>query len=526
MLSGSPDSNIHVWSVPSLLAFSASFNNDPNQPCHSSPIQTLANHRAAINAIEIGHSASKSNIAVSASQDSTCIVWDYMEGILLHTFLLPSAPLCLALDPVDRSFCAGYSDGSIQLVDFYANHSVTNALHDPAQQSMPTQPPSSDRWSPPNGPPSAALTIQYSYDGTVLLSGHESGTVHTWDTANGQYGSQAIELRAPVTNLKILPPTGFLTSKTRSLKTHTVIKPRYETMINGANASSHVSIPADYTFTAQLVSTLHTSHPTPFDLALSSPLFPPSLISASLASFNRPPSPPRAPPELAAKPKGGETDLATQNQLLLSQLETALTHQRTAIKQVLQLERERYERNKQDEWKASRKRKRRLWRMELEQQKRDAVMKKNSMVGKGENSIMETEHDIHNGNGAIPQNISSRDGNRIKSHRHKSSLERVSSSSSSSSFSSANEQKQEKQEKETKVRNPQPENDHHNNNNNNNKNNKRQRRRQAEAQVEAEAEAEAKEKEEEEDKEKEEEKEEENNFSDLSSTTDNLTDSD
>lgn len=301
------------------------------------------------------------------------MVWNYIEGQLLHTFLLPSAPLCLALDPADRGFCAGYSDGSIQLVDFYDNPSSTHALHDPALQLIPTQPLSSDHWPLRKGLPSAAFAIQYSYDGTILLSGHENGTVQTWDTAGGQHGSQSIELGAPVTNLKILPPTGFPILETPLLKTLSVIKPRYESLMNGFSSSSHLSIPMDYTFTAQLLAPLSTTPPTSFDLALSSPLFTPSLISASLAYFNDPTSH-SASQNLPSQPINGVTDLETQNKLLFTQLEIALQNQRTAIKQVLQLERERHERVKQDERKAGRKRQRRLRRMEAQQLKREALM--------------------------------------------------------------------------------------------------------------------------------------------------------
>ena len=380
-----------MWSIPSVLAFSVSYGNDQNGPHESNPVRSLSHHRAAINAIVIGHSASKNNIAVSASEDNTCIVWDFIEGTLLHTFLLPSIPLCLALDPADRGFCAGYSDGSIHSVDFYTSHSFTHAVHDPALRSVPTQPPSSDRWSAPEGPPSPALTIQYSYDGTVLLSGHENGTIQMWETAKGQHGNQAIDLGAPVTNLTILPPTGFSVVETALLKTNYVTKPRYEnTMKGSAFSSSQLSIPIDYTFTAQLLSPLETSEPTDFDLALSSPLFPPSLISASLASFNdnnknnhhfppkqAPPPPSSSSPELP-KDQTAQlelTKLETQNKLLYAQLENALQNQRVALKQVLQLERERHERAQLDERKASRKRKRRLWRLGMEQRRREEVMK-------------------------------------------------------------------------------------------------------------------------------------------------------
>ena len=405
-----------------MLAFSASYDDDPNGPHESDLVRSLSNHRAAINAIVIGHSASKNNIAVSASEDSTCIVWDFIEGTLLHTFLMPSIPLCLALDPADRGFCAGYSDGSIHLVDFYANHSFIDAVHDPALHSMPTQPSSSDHWSAPKGPPSPALTIQYSYDGTILLSGHENGTIQKWDTAGGQHGTQLIDLGAPVTNLKILPPVGFSAVKTPLLKTNYVTKPRYENTMNGATSSaSQLSIPIDYTFTAQLLASLQTSEPTSFDIALSSPVFPPSLISASLASFNHsnnnnnnttskshhlPPTQTPSDPSESSEMSNEITKLETQNKLLYTQLETALQNQRVALKQVLQLERERHERAQLDERKASRKRKRRLWHMGVEQRRREEVMMK---MKNGDGNGMATGESSSTGPPKVGRDLNDRD---------------------------------------------------------------------------------------------------------------------
>ncbi|SLM34719.1 WD40/YVTN repeat-like-containing domain [Lasallia pustulata] len=197
LLSGSLDSNIHVWSLPTLLSFASSSVNDISQPSLHAPLRSLANHRAAITALTVGHSASNTNIAVSASKDNTCIVWDYHTGAALHTFLLPSTPLCLTLDPADRAVYAGYDDGSIQLVDFYKNASLTQALHDPALQSTPTQALPSDRWALPSAATSAALCLDVSYDGTSILSGHQNGKVQIWDIAKGRYNIQLADFSAP-----------------------------------------------------------------------------------------------------------------------------------------------------------------------------------------------------------------------------------------------------------------------------------------------------------------------------------------
>ncbi|KAB8298560.1 hypothetical protein EYC80_000739 [Monilinia laxa] len=51
LITGSDDSNLHVWSIPQLLSLHTS-TNEPHEP-----IRTLSNHRAAITSLVMGHSS-------------------------------------------------------------------------------------------------------------------------------------------------------------------------------------------------------------------------------------------------------------------------------------------------------------------------------------------------------------------------------------------------------------------------------------------------------------------------------------
>ncbi|KAL9120142.1 MAG: hypothetical protein Q9187_003300 [Circinaria calcarea] len=293
LLSGSPDSNIHIWSLPALLSFSSSVGNGCGQLSPFSPVRTLSNHRAEITALVVGHSSNSTNIAISGSRDNTCIVWDYQNGTLLHTFLLPATPLCLAIDPADRAFYAGYEDGSIKLVDFYKQASMSHPIYDPALQATPTQPPPSDRWVLPAEAASAALCLDVSYDGTTLLSGHQSGKIQIWDIAKGRYTSHLVDFGAPITNLYMLTPSGFLITHKPNLKVKNIVKPRYESSLNSNNlhSSNDSVVPESYSFTAQFASTL----PLPrfssrdlladFDFALTHPSFPTALLEEGIAEL-------------------------------------------------------------------------------------------------------------------------------------------------------------------------------------------------------------------------------------------------
>ncbi|KAL8691049.1 MAG: hypothetical protein Q9218_003651, partial [Villophora microphyllina] len=296
LISGSSDSNIHVWSLPSLLSFSQPSQNDPSQPRPYSPLRTLTNHRASVNAVVFGHSASKANFTISAANDMTCIIWDYFTGAILHTYLLSSNPVCLTLDPADRAAYAGFEDGSIQVLDFYKhNSSLIHTHYDADKQSTPTQPPNSDRWRF-DGEPSSAHCVQLSYDGATLLSGHENGKIHTWNIAGGKYNPALADLTLPVTNLVMLPPTGFPYPKTPNVRLQNVVKPRYESALGGTSDGSGTStIPINYTYTAQFTSTLPLpdapAHFLDLNDVLMHPFFPAHILEegiAELAALNNP----------------------------------------------------------------------------------------------------------------------------------------------------------------------------------------------------------------------------------------------
>ncbi|KAL3251100.1 hypothetical protein ABHI18_010827 [Aspergillus niger] len=296
ILSGSSDASIHVWSLVDLLSFTKPPSGRDRQPPNS-PIRTFSNHRAAITAIAVGHSAGRYNIALSAADDSTAIAWDYHTGRLLRTFLLPSNAKSLALDPADRAFYVGYEDGSIQSIDFYKNQSIQNSLHDPSLQSTPSQPPAEDRWAPPSADCGAAHALTLCYDGMTLLSGHQNGKVLSWTVGRKKYASTVADYTHPVTNLFMLPPNG-LPHPSLDLKrvAHTIIKPRYDSSLSETSQAAG-AVPADYTFSTHLLPSISSksdcAKPDQFTEAFSHAYFPESMLEeglAELAAFSQPTS--------------------------------------------------------------------------------------------------------------------------------------------------------------------------------------------------------------------------------------------
>jgi pre-rRNA-processing protein IPI3 len=260
LVSGSEDSNVHVWSVSRLLSLSWKETREP--------LRSLSNHRAAITQLALGHSSSTTNICVSSSRDNTVIVWNYHSGDLLRTFLLSSTPLCLALDPCDRAVYVGFEDGSVQLIEFIKPDCILNPLYDTRLQTTPVQI-TLPSWTAPSET-GAALCIGLSYDGTYLLSGHSSGKIAQWDTGRRSFSAELADLNAPVTNLFMLSPF----PGTRLTTPQTVVKPKLGE--------------SNYTFTAQLTGSMGRST---FDHAVSTTGFPLELLEDSISKISGPLAP-------------------------------------------------------------------------------------------------------------------------------------------------------------------------------------------------------------------------------------------
>jgi pre-rRNA-processing protein IPI3 len=213
----------------------------------------------------MGHGASTANICVSASKDNTIIVWNYHSGDLLRTYLLPSTPLCLALDPCDRAVYVGFEDGSLQLVEFVQLTSALHPLYDSKLQTTPVQftllP-----WTAPFEA-GAAHCLGISYDGTSLLSGHASGKIAQWDTGRRAFSAEIADLNVPVTNLLMLSPF----PAKRMTEATSVVKPK----LGDGN----------YTLTAKLKGTMGCNS---FDQMVDQPGFPANILEGAICRFSTP----------------------------------------------------------------------------------------------------------------------------------------------------------------------------------------------------------------------------------------------
>jgi pre-rRNA-processing protein IPI3 len=224
-------------------------------------------------------------------------VWDYHNGQLLRTYLLPECPIAVDLDPADRAFYVAYEDGSLHTISFYDDiqqSTPLDTLRDGALSHRPIQPPTKARFNAESQKLGGASSLSVSWDGTTLISGHGSGKVALWDIAKGTYISTLATLAGPVTNLHFLPPTGFPNTSEPPFKIHTITKPRQDLATPSLGSSL---VPQNYSFNVQLVGRVNAppisamqerkERKTEFEEALTHPTFPTAMLDEGIAELEQ-----------------------------------------------------------------------------------------------------------------------------------------------------------------------------------------------------------------------------------------------
>ncbi|KAI1430515.1 WD domain-containing protein [Xylaria sp. CBS 124048] len=259
LLTGSDDSNVHVWSISRLLELDPTIEHEPQE--------TLSNHRAAITSLAVSQSVNPdTNICISASKDKSCVIWNYQLGTPLRSILFPSAPpIALVLDPSARAFYASTDDRSLYAVELFGE----KALFDPQsreQGSAAVQVSPAFGMAPLEAGPATCLGLNY--DGTILLSGHSQGQVRRWDLSSRADSTELANLNAAVSNISFVSP---LPSQ-KSTQPVTVVKP-----FLGSRS---------YTFTSQIE--LDMASETRFSKSLASNGIPQDILEQAILAFQDP----------------------------------------------------------------------------------------------------------------------------------------------------------------------------------------------------------------------------------------------
>ncbi|KAK2059367.1 WD domain-containing protein [Colletotrichum caudatum] len=211
VLTGSEDSNIHVWTLSRLLELNASIDAEPDR--------TLSNHRAAVTSLATSLSVNpETSICASSSKDKTCIIWNYQTGQVLRTLLFPTAPLCISMDSCARALFVSSEDRSLYLVELLGDKPLIGP-NSAESSSTVVQVSSPIGIADEDAGPASCLALNY--DDTTVLSGHTKGKILQWQLSECGHPTELTDLNASVTNL-VFPP---LLRAPRSTKPTAVIKP-------------------------------------------------------------------------------------------------------------------------------------------------------------------------------------------------------------------------------------------------------------------------------------------------------------
>ncbi|SPO00050.1 related to WD-repeat protein CRB3 [Cephalotrichum gorgonifer] len=258
VLTGSDDSNVHVWALPHLLDLDARADHEPEQ--------TLSNHRAAVTSVVVSKSTNpETSICISASKDKTCIIWNYRTGEALRTLLFQSAPLCMSLDSCARAVFAATEDGSVFAVEMFGDKALLGPRSEGLSSAAVQVTAPLGVVDPEDGP---ACCIATSFDGTALVTGHSKGKIFQWSLGGDGHPTRLADLNASVNNVVFTP----LLSETRTSSLQTVVKP--------------TRAERQYTFTAQLETSLAPE--TRFSGMMNTMGFPSDVLEAAVLAQQQP----------------------------------------------------------------------------------------------------------------------------------------------------------------------------------------------------------------------------------------------
>ncbi|KAF3202550.1 Pre-rRNA-processing protein ipi3 [Orbilia oligospora] len=251
LLTGSLDTNILVWSIPHLLLPSSA----------KKPLRTLEYHQQPIISVLCGHGTGPSALAISAAADSSV----EFSKVGNRTVELGNG----TTSPAESS---SGGDGE---------RSYDSPLYRADERHIPIATSGNgSKWTA-EGHDTAVTTMDVVFQGNYLVAGTESGSVNVWDAATGQLFRTLTTYKAPISNVKILPPTGF-SEDTVTTSQLTIIPPRYHEAVK---ASSGNQVDVDTTLPPMSLQFHNTLNPTPDPFSPASDL---DAIKRGIAYFNSP----------------------------------------------------------------------------------------------------------------------------------------------------------------------------------------------------------------------------------------------
>lgn len=216
VLTAAEDAVIHVWCARQLTVPPNAHTTQPSV----APLYSLSEHTLAITHLYAGVSTGGEDRVLSCSLDRTCRLWDLATRRCLLTVVLPVGLRCCQMDLLETMILAGGVDGVIYRVNLFVapdelsakqkdfRQPVGDVVHYDSQAPAHTQ-----AYSAYRGHQAAVTAIEWSLDGSRLISGSEDGHVYHWDTVSHQRVLSITSLAGPIRSIRLMPKYSYLFSK-------------------------------------------------------------------------------------------------------------------------------------------------------------------------------------------------------------------------------------------------------------------------------------------------------------------------
>ncbi|CAF0779170.1 unnamed protein product [Brachionus calyciflorus] len=187
LITASEDTTILVWDFHEVLTIEKEY---------LKPVQTWNNHSMRINDLFISPTSDR---VVSASADQTCKFWnlDSDKPFSMDTVLFKTAPSRCILDNMETNLYVGLTNGLILRIPIKSIVNETNKMIDEDSNEMSFI-----------GHKQKINCLSISLDDFTLASGSEDSSIRIWDTISRQC-IKIVKHNGPVTNLEFKPRTFF-----------------------------------------------------------------------------------------------------------------------------------------------------------------------------------------------------------------------------------------------------------------------------------------------------------------------------
>lgn len=203
LFTGSKDSRIYGWSMVEFAIISSSDQEDNM----IRPQIEWTDHSLEITSMQIGYGKWNECRVFTTSLDQTLRCWDVASNQLLTTYVLPDKIASLTVDPLERVVYVGLNNGDIEMVSMFQTNPVTGLIEavGGGKRVITLEFNSSDYTSGLLKHHHIAVTaLTLSLDGTLLVSGDESGQVFVWDITSKQVVRKLKQHKESISRIQII----------------------------------------------------------------------------------------------------------------------------------------------------------------------------------------------------------------------------------------------------------------------------------------------------------------------------------